>query len=367
MSTVTQLQTDKSNLGKTRVVTAPLPELKAGEALLKIDRVAVTSNNITYAAFGEVPHLRYWHFYPTHAEGFGHMPAWGFADVVASTVEGVEVGQRFYGFWPIASHVVMQPVRVGERGFYDGTPHRLDLTSAYNQYQRVTTDAAYREKDENYQALLRPLFITSFMLADFLEDNSFFGAKQIVVSSAASKTAYGTVFNFSNLPGVELIGLTSGGNMAFVDSLGCYNRAVNYKDVETLDKSIPTLYVDFAGDNDLRRRVHEHFGSSLVYSCYAGSAQSQDHLSKAPAVPGPKPEPYFAPYQIKKRNADWGAAEVTRKFNEAQLAFIRRVSDAEKPWMNVKEHKGFGAAQDFIAALVEGRIDPKEGHMVVLG
>jgi hypothetical protein len=366
-ATITQLQSDKKNLGRTRVVEKPIPALKPGEALLKIDRVAVTSNNITYAAFGEVPHLRYWSFYPTGDDAWFHMPAWGFAEIVETTVEGLAVGERFYGFWPIASHVVMQPVRVSERGFYDGTPHRLELTSAYNQYQRVTTDAAYRKADENYQMLTRPLFITSFMLADFLEDNSFFGAKQIVVSSASSKTAYGTVFCFQDLKNLSLVGLTSGGNIGFVEGLGCYHRTLDYKSLEKLDKAIPTLYVDFSGDNELRRRVHEHFGASLVYSCYAGSAQSHDHLGNAPEVPGPKPQPYFAPYQIKKRNADWGAAEVTRKFNEAQLAFIRRVSDARKPWMGVKEHKGFGAGQDLVDALVAGRIDPKDGHVVVLG
>lgn len=368
MTVLTQLQTDKTALNRTRIVTAALPELKAGEALLQIERVAVTSNNITYAAFGEVPHLRYWSFYPTGAEGWAHMPAWGFASVVASTVPGVEAGERFYGFWPIASHVVMQPVRVGERGFYDGTPHRLELTSAYNQYQRTRTDAAYRAADENYQILLRPLFITSFMLADFLEDNSFFGARQVVVSSASSKTAYGTVFCLQNQANIPVIGITSGGNQAFVDGLGCYQSSITYNGVESLDPSLPTLYVDFSGDTALRGRIHKHFGASLVHDCYAGSAQTQDHLSKDQQVlPGPKPQPYFAPYQIKKRNADWGAAEVTRKFNEAQLAFIRRVSDANKPWMQVKEHKSFGAAQDLIDALVAGRIDPKEGHVVVLG
>jgi hypothetical protein len=360
------LQTDKTALNRTRVVTAEVAPLKPGQALLKIDRLAVTANNITYAAFGDVPHLRYWSFFPTGAEGWGHMPAWGFANVVESTVDGVAVGERYYGYWPIADHVVMQPVRVGERGFYDGTPHRLELTSAYNQYQRISTDTAYRAADESYQALLRPLFITSFMLADFLEDNNFFDAKQIVVSSASSKTAYGTVFCFQDLAGTALVGLTSGGNMKFVEGLGCYDRAVNYKDVESLDKNLPTLYVDFSGDNTLRQRVHEHFGTKLVYSCYAGSAQSHDHLSKAPEIPGPKPQPYFAPYQIKKRNADWGPAEVTRKFNEAQLAFIRRVSDAQQPWMGVKEHAGLAAAQELVDALVGNRIDPKDGHVVVL-
>ncbi|MBI5257561.1 MAG: DUF2855 family protein [Burkholderiales bacterium] len=367
MTDLIQLQTDKSALHRTRVVTSALPALQPGEALLKIDRLAVTANNITYAAFGEVPHLRYWHFFPTGAEGWGHMPAWGFANVVASTVEGLAVGERFYGYWPIASHVVMQPVRVGERGFYDGTPHRLELTSAYNQYQRIRTDAAYRPEYENQQALLRPLFITSFMLADFLEDNAFFGAKQVLVSSASSKTAYGTVFCFQQLAGVSLVGVTSAGNQAFVDGLGCYHRSVTYGDIETLDPALPTLYVDFSGDTTLRRRVHQHFAASLVHSCYAGSAQNHDHLSQDQQVlPGPKPQPYFAPYQIKKRNADWGAAEVTRRFNEAQLAFIRRVSDATKPWMQVKEHAGFGAAQDLIDALVAGRIDPKDGHVVVI-
>ena len=367
MTTVTQLQTDKTALHRTRIVSSELPELKAGEALLKITDLAVTTNNITYAAFGDTPHLRYWSFFPTHAEGWGHMPAWGFAEVVESTVDGVEQGERYYGYWPIATHLVMQPVRVSERGFYDGAAHRLELTSAYNQYQRTTTDSAYRPEYESYQALLRPLFITSFMLADFLEDNGFFGAQQIIVSSASSKTAYGTAFCLNNRDDLRLLGWTSKGNRDFVDSLGCYSQAVTYEELESLDPGVPTLYVDFAGNNELRARVHRHFGEQLVHDCYAGSAQSQDHLDKAEKnLPGPQPQPYFAPYQIKKRNADWGPGEVTRRFNEAQLAFIARVSDPGQPWMKINQHQGFEAAQSLVADLCEGRVDPRDGNMVVV-
>jgi hypothetical protein len=295
------------------------------------------------------------------------MPAWGFADVAASTVPGLELGERFYGYWPIASHLVVQPVRVTERGFYDGVPHRRELTSAYNQYQRVRTDAAYRQEHENHQALLRPLFITSFMLADFLQDNAFFGARRIVFSSASSKTAYGTAFCLQSQADVELVGLTGANNRAFVEGLGCYRSTSSYEGVEAIDARVPTLYVDFSGANDLRRRIHEHFGANLVHSCYAGSAQSHDHISKAQqSLPGPAPQPYFAPYQIKKRNADWGPAEVTRRFNDAQLAFILRVSDADKPWMTVTEHAGFAAAQHLVEALVAGSIDPKDGHVLLL-
>ncbi len=367
MTELSQLQTDKSALDHTRIVRAPLPELQPGEALFRIHRLAVTTNNITYAAFGDTPHLRYWSFYPTGEDGWGHMPAWGFAELVHSTVEGLEPGERFYGFWPIASHLVMQPVRISQRGFYDGTPHRLELVSAYNQYQRTSTDDAYRAEDENYQMLLRPLFITSFMLADFLEDNDYFGARQIVFSSASSKTAYGTAFCLQESPAIKLVGLTSPANRDFVQSLGCYAQTVEYDAVESLDPSVPTLYVDFSGNNPLRQRIHEHFRNTLVHDCYAGSAHSHDHVSTVEqTLPGPAPESYFAPDQIRKRNADWGPAEVTRRFNEAQLAFIRRVQEDETPWLQVREHAGLEATRELIKTLCAGNINPRDGHVVRL-
>lgn len=366
MNDIQQLQTRKTDLQQTRIQTQPLPALKPGEALLRISRLALTTNNITYAAFGETPHLRYWDFYPTHDAEWFHMPAWGFAEVVESTVDGLAQGERFYGFWPLATHVVMQPVRVSERGFYDGAEHRLALTSAYNQYQRTSTDAAYRAADEHYQMLLRPLYITSFMLADFLDDNGYFGARQIVVSSASSKTAYGAAFGLEGQPGIELIGLTSSGNVAFVDGLGCYDRALAYDALASLDASVPTLYVDFSGNTRLRQDIHRHFGDSLTYDCYAGSAQNQDYASQDETLPGPQPQPYFAPYQIKKRNADWGAAEVTRRFNASQLAFIRRVADEQRPWMQINEHRGLAAAQQLAESLARGDVDPRDGHAVLL-
>ena len=193
-------------------------------------------------------------------------------------------------------------MRVSERGFYDGAAHRQSLTSAYNQYTRCSADPVDRESDEALQMLLRALFITSFMLADFLQDNAFFGAQRLVVSSASSKTAYCTAFC---LPGVDMIALTSPLNRAFVDSLGCYKSSTSYADLEQLPTDTPVLYVDFSGDEDLRARVHHHFGAALVYDCYAGSAQNTNFLRKN-ALPGPAPTFYFAPVQIKKRNADRG-------------------------------------------------------------
>ncbi|MDF3882909.1 DUF2855 family protein [Cupriavidus basilensis] len=335
-----------------------------GEVLLKIDRFALTTNNITYAAFGDA--MNYWQFFPTGQEEWGHMPVWGFADVVASGVPGVEAGERFYGYFPIASHIRMQPERVTVRGFYDGSEHRRPLTSAYNQYTRVVNDAAYAPELENYQILYRPLFITSFMLADFLEDNRFFGSTRLVVSSASSKTAYGTAFCLRGLPGISLAAITSGRNRPFVEGLGCYAEVVSYDTLETLANDEPTLYVDFSGDEALRARVHHHFGSALVYDCFAGSAQNTGFLRDT-GLPGPKPEFYFAPVQIRKRNADWGPEGVNQRFNAAQRAFIDHVKAPGNGWLSLIEEQGFGAAQERIASLVASGSEPKEGYVVRIG
>lgn len=363
MTMQTRLLTDKNALNHTRTDQLPLAPLQPGETLLRVDRVAVTTNNITYAAFGDA--MKYWDFFPTGEAGWGHMPVWGFAEVVASEVEGVAVGERFYGYWPIASHLRMQPMRVTARGFYDGAEHRLGLTSAYNQYTRTSADPAYRAADENWQMLVRPLFITSFMLADFLSDNAFFGAERLVFSSASSKTAFGTAFCLQGQEGIERVALTSERNSAFVQGLGCYERTVAYGELEALDTAVPTLYVDFSGDEGLRARVHHHLGEALVYDCYAGSAQNTNYLRDT-ALPGPAPVFYFAPVQIRKRNADWGPEVVNQKFNAAQRAFIDRISDARRPWMQVQEHAGFAAAQALVEDLHAGRIDPRLGHVVTL-
>ena len=57
----------------------------------------MTANNVTYALMGDAMH--YWDFFPAEP-GLGLVPLWGFADVVASSTDGVEVGTRVYGYLP---------------------------------------------------------------------------------------------------------------------------------------------------------------------------------------------------------------------------------------------------------------------------
>jgi hypothetical protein len=365
MSSAARFEVSRRNLRETRWVDIPAAPLEPGQVRVCIERFALTSNNITYAAFGET--MRYWDFWPTGNAETGCIPVWGFATVAESRCDGVAVGERLYGYWPIADEAVLTPVRVGPAGFVDGAPHRRELHPVYNQVRFTRADPAWHADREAEQALLEPLFTTSFLIDDFLADNDFFGAAQVVLSSASSKTAYGTAFCLTQRSGLAVVGLTSAGNKGFTASLGCYGRVVGYDEIgAALDAAVPTVYVDMSGSADVRRAVHGHFGERLVYSCAVGATHWDETAAGGGGerLPGAKPTLFFAPAQGKKRVADWGAAGFAQRVGAAWAAFLARAGDPAAPWLRVVDGRGHDAIAATYATLVDGRIDPRDGHML---
>jgi len=339
--------------------------LAPGQVLLRVDRFAFTSNNVTYAAFGEA--MSYWNFFPAPA-GWGRVPVWGFGSAVESLHDAVKPGERFYGYYPMSSRLVVEPERANESGFFDGVAHRKPLHAVYNQYLRTGTDPGYDPAREDEQMLLRPLFVTSFLIDDFLADNAFFSAEAIVLSSASSKTAYGTAFQLSQRGSSgrpEIIGLTSPGNKAFVERLGCYDRVLAYADVNALPAERPAVYVDMAGDGTVRSALHHRFGDSLKHSCAVGGTH-WDALTGASGLPGPRPALFFAPAQIKKRIADWGTAEVQRRIAVAWRVFLAKVAAPSGGWMKVIHGRGPADVERVYLDMLEGRARPEEGHVLSL-
>lgn len=364
LDTRVRLHSNKSALGESTLVADSLPALQDGEVTLRIDRFSITTNNITYLTFGEAP-IHYWSYFPTGDAEWAQMPVWGFADVVESSVAEIPVGERYYGFFPVANLLRMRPERLSDRGFFDGIPHRSALTTAYNFYTRCRVDPGYSPGLENYQALLRPLFVTSWMLADYLKDNGFFGATRLVVSSGSSKTAYGAAAWLDEHADIELVALTSASNQEFVESLGCYAQTFSYDRLEAIASDQPTVYLDFSGNDDLRSRVHRHFGDALVHDCLIGFTQTTEMLAgSAHELTGPPPKFFFAPEQIRKRTVDWGSSTFNERFSATEKEFIGKLSDPKNDWMRVIEHHDLESAQALIADLVAGRMDPRAGHIV---
>jgi Protein of unknown function (DUF2855) len=358
----TRLLVRKDALHTTQIATTADAALQEGQVRVRVDKFSFTSNNITYAAFGDA--MKYWQFFPTGQEGWGNIPVWGFGTVVQSSHPGVAVGERLYGYWPFATHAVLSPGKLSDKGFSDTAAHRAELHPVYNSYMRCSTDPFYTADTEDIQALLRPLFITSFLIDDFLADNAFFGANTLLLSSASSKTAYGTAHQLHQRGGIEVVGLTSERNRAFCESLGCYHRVLSYEQLGEVAQDAACVYVDFAGNADLRRAIHTRFGK-LAYSCSIGGTHVE-HLGGGRDLPGPKATLFFAPAQIKKRYADWGPEAFGRSTVTAWRTFCTTVSNPAQPWLTVEHHHGVPAAEKAYAQVLAGMGDARVGHMISL-
>ncbi len=340
------------------MVEVPSLEPGPGQVVLRVDRVGMSANNVTYAVFGDA--MQYWDFFPTSdIDGVpqGRVPLWGFAEVEQSTVPGVLEGTRLYGYLPTSSHLIVQPAKVDAHGFRDASPHRQHLPTPYNGLTTTTADPAYDPELEDLQVLYRPLFMTSFMLADYLTDHDCFGADSVVISSASSKTAYGTAFL---LDGVHRVGLTSEANRAFTESLGCYDEVRTYDEVDELAQ-VPTAYVDIAGDAPLRRRVHERV--SPVHSAVVGAA----HHDAAPdltdgGLPGGAPTFFFAPDQMRKRYTDWGPHGVEERHAEAWARFAPVVAG----WVDVVVGDGPEGLRAAWLETLAGSASPRDGLVIRL-
>lgn len=350
------LAVGRDDLSRTAISESTVPALAEGEVLLRVDRVGLTANNVTYAVLGES--FRYWDFFPAEP-GWGHVPLWGFAEVAEATVDGVEVGSRVYGYFPSARHLVVRPARVDARGFRDGSEHRAELPSPYNVYALTTSDPVYQAGREDLLILYRPLFYTSFMLADRLQDNGFFGARTLVLSSASSKTAYAAAFLLQGT-GADVVGLTSERNVAFTESLGCYDRVLSYDAVSKLDGGTRTAYLDLAGNAETLARVREHLGEQLVHESVVGVTHQQE--AGAEALSGPRTTVFFAPDQMRKRTQDWGREGLDRAFAEAWNRFVPAVEE----WVDVVHGKGPEALRKAWLEVLAGGMDPRQGHVLAL-
>lgn len=356
MTEITELWTNRANLRETKTVTRPVPELAEGEVLMKIEKFGLTANNVSYAITGDS--IGYWGYYP--AEGpWGKVPAWGFAEVIQSKCDGVNVGERIWGFLPMASHVVMRPGKINEKRWMDTAPHRADLPPMYNQCMRTESDPEVLKDFENERSILFPLFATSFSLYDFLIDNDFFGADQVLIGSASSKTGFGLAHMLFNDPAVDkkIVGITSAGNADFCRELACFDDVTIYDQESALDPSVKSVFVDMSGNVPLTVRVHTHFGDNMVSSWKVGATHWEAEGDNPDDMPGAKNRFYFAPKHMGKRDKDWGPGKFWEK---AFIASIGVTQDTAAK-LHVEQRNGVETAAETWVALLDNKVPGSTG------
>jgi hypothetical protein len=361
MNPVTRLLVEKGHLNNTRIETSQALALDAGQARVRVDRVGLTANNISYAATGDK--LQYWQFFPAR-DPWVCVPAWGFATVTESRADGLLAGERIWGLWPMASELVIEPGKPTPMGFTDNIAHRRKLPFIYNEYSRCAADVMHRDGLEDAEAILRPMFSTSWLVEDFLFDNDHFGADTMVLSSASSKTAYGTAFQLHRRGKVQVVGLTAAHNKAFVEALGCYHRVLAYEDLDQLEADSASVFLDYAGSAEIRRRVHTRL-TDLRHSSLIGGAHV-DQMGSAAGLPGPKPVFLFVPAQALKRIGQWGLPGLMERMASDWQSFVARALDPADPWLQVQQHRGASDVQAAWALVLSGAADARSGHMLIL-
>jgi hypothetical protein len=278
------LEVRRDDLRTARVLNSEPSQLEVGQTCFTVERFGLTANNVTYGLLGDA--LKYWSFFPPAEDGWGRVPAWGFATAVESRCDDVPERTRIFGYVPMGGELVLTPRHTDERGLRDGSRHRTELPAVYNGYRLARPDL---RDDETM--LLQPLFLTSVLLARSLQ-----GTSRIILSSASSKTALGTAYLLARA-GIEVAGITA--SKPFVAGLGVYREAVGYDEIEELERRHAT-FVDLAGNSDVRAAVHRHLGDALDASVLVGATHGTAALpAPAEPLPGPKPTFFFAPDHIR--------------------------------------------------------------------
>ncbi len=350
----TKLIVNRAQIDEAKIVERDAATLEDGQIRVATRRFALTANNISYALSGEA--IGYWRFFPDAEDGWGCVPVWGFGEVVESRAEGIAVGDSYWGFFPMASELVMAPSKISANGITDGIAHRRELPYVYNMYARTNDDPAPLGAIPDLRSLMFPLLTTSYVIDDYIADNGGFGAAQVIIGSASSKTAFGLAYYLRQRGEQQVIGLTSPSNIGFVEGLGLYDRVIAYDAIGTLDPATPSVFVDMSGDGAVVAAVHHHFRDQVKASIGVGATHwGADRAPKG--LPGARPAFFFAPAQIAKRDQDWGAGVLMRRAVEANIAACAVLSAR----MAVVEAHGPDAIAAAYAEMVAGKTPPDRG------
>lgn len=346
-------------LRETRVVTEVLMEPGDGELVLAVERFSLSANNLSYATVGNSSGLNYWRPFPA-ADGWGRVPAWGVARVLAGDPALARPGERFVGFVPMASHMAFRGTRT-HTGLRDTSAEREDKLPIYRDMRGVSTDPTWREDLLEVNLVLRPVYPPAALLNDALYKAE---PAAVVLTSATSKTALMTARLLTGR-GVRTTGLTSGPHLDAAVSTGAYHHVLTYDAVGRLAPE-PTILIDVAGNPALTRDVHTQLGANLTRSIFVGGTHfgAADTDDGTLGLPGPEPERFNTGDREVELAEERGDGEVLRLEDAARDTLLPWAAS----WMDIRTIAGPQAVQGEWLRLAQGsgRGSPLSGAVAVI-
>jgi hypothetical protein len=270
---------NKVDYSKHRIVALPsnpLPPLAPSSLRLQSKILGLTTNNFTYARMGHV--LGWWDIYlqPGNTRApyndrsqYGCIAAWGYAEIIASTVPGICVGSTVFGFLPIST--LPEDVRIEYTGMKNQIfvvdKHREHLWKIYNRYQ-VHPPLAELEKTKTldflgWDSLMLGLYATSWNLniygfawegknlihprgrGEWSTEDANLDGSTVILLNASGKTGMAFAYTLRHDRPEEhqpttIIGVSSAASRTALENSGFYDVTMLNSDDQTAKQLVET-------------------------------------------------------------------------------------------------------------------------------
>jgi len=355
-----QFEVARGNPARARLRSMAPEALQVGQIRLRVDCFALTANNATYALLGE--RFQYFDFFPSGASAYALVPVWGYAQVIESMHPEVAVGERLYGFLPMAAQCVITPTKLSPQRMFDGAPHRAQLPAVYQWLQRLGRDAAAAA--DLLRPVLQPLALTAFLLREEVAALDPQAGRPLLMSSASSKTAMATAWMFRrdhDRPRPRLLGLTSAAHLQAVRAQGLFDAVEPYDalaESPLIEAGSAPILLDFAGNAALRDTVHRRGGPdslSLLIGLTHGLGAAAGQVDAAAAETPRSEQLFFAPSVAVECIKTWGAEAFGERSEAAWQGLRQHFED------RIALHQGIGgeAIAQAWHRVLEGELAPE--------
>lgn len=272
-------------------IPSPSAALAPSSVRVRPSLLSLIGNTLSCASHPEVK-IGWWDVHPLPSntpvpfndpEKYGRIGVWGWARVLESTIDLVAVGDRIYGFFPIATLPVdLQLRRTDAPGIYrEISSYRATAMRMYNTYEVYTAEAVTDETSQALDALAKPTFRLGYLL-----DRYTFNPKTcvhpsnpadgwtptdadltdsiVVLVSGTSKTALSLAYMLAQreqaAKPARVVALTSAESAPFAAATGWYSDVFKYSEAEEVTHLVTNgrkvVIVEFGGREDSAARVH---------------------------------------------------------------------------------------------------------------
>ncbi|KAK5719197.1 hypothetical protein LTR15_007720 [Elasticomyces elasticus] len=159
---------------------APYSPLRPSSIRMRTKVLGLSINNFTYAKLGSL--IGWWDVHPlpqptpapfNDAAKYGRINAWGFGEILDSTLPSVPAGSYLWGYLPIGTLAQDLEVRVtdAQSQVVITSPSRSKTMSIYNRYivfpPSLRHDIEAKADSVGYDVLVQVMFETAYLIADY--------------------------------------------------------------------------------------------------------------------------------------------------------------------------------------------------------